>query len=384
MFQVDGSHGSHDDQVDAWSQCMNWLRSRQAPPPAPGARSSNGADHGALPVLQRAQRRLAHQELGPLCRECRKGNIVPRTQFHNYWLTRFTHGRDHRDGKGDMGMTPAENSKLTPHCARLPLLRDKNSYRKDNPAEYTKASLPGRRARPASYSQMGSRRARAGRAARARADPPVGDKLRWAPPALTNPVSFDLTNATRTSTHSRQRPGPRSRAHLHAKSSTAGWGCSRAGGTSSGSGARWSTSRAPVLAGMSSRRATRARCTSRGSRRTVAGDFFGCRFTNPIIQIEACDISVTDLGTSAHADCLPDAVPHLRRAALRHGTFTTDYQGFFCSNEPQYAGQPCPRSWASSCSRSWNFKRSGSASPRPILQGHPLAHEHPAGAVDAR
>ena len=30
MFQVDGSHDSHDDQVDAWSQCMNWLRSRQA------------------------------------------------------------------------------------------------------------------------------------------------------------------------------------------------------------------------------------------------------------------------------------------------------------------------------------------------------------------
>ncbi len=32
MFQVDGSHDSHDDQVDAWSQCMNWLRARQAPP----------------------------------------------------------------------------------------------------------------------------------------------------------------------------------------------------------------------------------------------------------------------------------------------------------------------------------------------------------------
>jgi predicted phage terminase large subunit-like protein len=29
MFQLDGSHGSHDDQVDAWSQAMNWLRSRQ-------------------------------------------------------------------------------------------------------------------------------------------------------------------------------------------------------------------------------------------------------------------------------------------------------------------------------------------------------------------
>jgi predicted phage terminase large subunit-like protein len=32
VFQLDGSHDSHDDQVDAWSQCMNWLRSRQSPP----------------------------------------------------------------------------------------------------------------------------------------------------------------------------------------------------------------------------------------------------------------------------------------------------------------------------------------------------------------
>jgi predicted phage terminase large subunit-like protein len=30
MFQMDGSHQSHDDQVDAWSQAMNWLRSRQS------------------------------------------------------------------------------------------------------------------------------------------------------------------------------------------------------------------------------------------------------------------------------------------------------------------------------------------------------------------
>jgi phage terminase large subunit-like protein len=27
---MDGSHHSHDDQVDAWSQAMNWLRSRQS------------------------------------------------------------------------------------------------------------------------------------------------------------------------------------------------------------------------------------------------------------------------------------------------------------------------------------------------------------------
>ena len=32
MFQADGSHGSHDDQVDAWSQCMNWLRARSSGP----------------------------------------------------------------------------------------------------------------------------------------------------------------------------------------------------------------------------------------------------------------------------------------------------------------------------------------------------------------
>jgi phage terminase large subunit-like protein len=32
MFQIDGSHDCHDDQVDAWSQCMNWLRARQTAP----------------------------------------------------------------------------------------------------------------------------------------------------------------------------------------------------------------------------------------------------------------------------------------------------------------------------------------------------------------
>jgi len=32
LFQLDGSHGSHDDQVDAWSQAMNWLRKRQTRP----------------------------------------------------------------------------------------------------------------------------------------------------------------------------------------------------------------------------------------------------------------------------------------------------------------------------------------------------------------
>lgn len=32
LFQLDGSHGSHDDQVDAWSQCMNWLRRRSMRP----------------------------------------------------------------------------------------------------------------------------------------------------------------------------------------------------------------------------------------------------------------------------------------------------------------------------------------------------------------
>ena len=32
LFQIDGSHDCHDDQVDAWSQCMNWLRSRQTQP----------------------------------------------------------------------------------------------------------------------------------------------------------------------------------------------------------------------------------------------------------------------------------------------------------------------------------------------------------------
>ena len=32
LFQLDGSHGSHDDQVDSWSMAMNWLRAKQSQP----------------------------------------------------------------------------------------------------------------------------------------------------------------------------------------------------------------------------------------------------------------------------------------------------------------------------------------------------------------
>ena len=38
--------------------------------------------------------RAAHlkhvQRDGKVCKDCRSGNVVTRTQFHNYWTSRFT------------------------------------------------------------------------------------------------------------------------------------------------------------------------------------------------------------------------------------------------------------------------------------------------------
>ena len=104
-----------------------------------------------------------------------------------------------------------------------------------------------------------------------------------------------------------------------------------------------------------------------GIKATVAGDFFGCRFTNPIIQIEACDISVSDLGTSAHADAFQTQYLTCDELRCDYGTFTTDYQGFFCSNEPQYAGQPSPSKLSKFLLSRWNFK------PGPVF-GKPATY----------
>lgn len=31
-----------------------------------------------------------HVTRAGLCKDCRMGNVVPRSQFHNYWLERFS------------------------------------------------------------------------------------------------------------------------------------------------------------------------------------------------------------------------------------------------------------------------------------------------------
>ena len=96
MFQMDGSHDSHDDQVDAWSQ-MHEL--------AAGAADGPGADvvflqerkvdalimvrcpmcQGLRPVPRRHVTRN-----GEVCKDCRSGRVITRTQFHNYWTKRFS------------------------------------------------------------------------------------------------------------------------------------------------------------------------------------------------------------------------------------------------------------------------------------------------------
>jgi hypothetical protein len=185
--------------------------------------------------------------------------------------------------------------------------------------------------------------------------PPSGSRLRWAPPALVSPVVFDLTNATRTSSTLSNGQGRdlllRCQEVLN-------------GGLGLLSGWRnivWIGGEMVDMSSASSSGHVVPQNNSgtlhfEGIKANVAGDFFGCRFTNPIIQIQNCDISVSDLGTTAHADCFQTQYLTCDELRCDTGTFRTDYQGFFVSNEQQISGQPAPSKVGKFLLSRWNFK----------------------------
>lgn len=55
---------------------------------------------GLRGVLKRFATRYGY---GKLCGDCRKGNVVPRTQFHNYWLERFSRDEIEEMARGIWG-----------------------------------------------------------------------------------------------------------------------------------------------------------------------------------------------------------------------------------------------------------------------------------------
>ena len=191
--------------------------------------------------------------------------------------------------------------------------------------------------------------------------PPSGDKLRYAPPALSNPVNITLTNANRTSALSSGQ-GRDARVSV-AEVLTGG------GGQVSGwrnlvwLGGEFQTSGNPSSSGHIVPINNSGTLHFEGIKARVSGDFFGARFTNPVIQIQNCDIQVSDEGSSAHADAFQTQYLTCDSLRVDRCTIRTDYQGFFCSNEPQYAGQPSP-------SRLDEFRLSRT-NFRPGPQGYP-------------
>jgi hypothetical protein len=45
--------------------------------------------------LRGVQQRHAERSANVACQDCRRGNVVLRSRFHNYWLQRFTRDEIH-------------------------------------------------------------------------------------------------------------------------------------------------------------------------------------------------------------------------------------------------------------------------------------------------
>lgn len=160
--------------------------------------------------------------------------------------------------------------------------------------------------------------------------PPVGGKLRWAPPALSNPVvraagpvpkgsgqDLRLTPA-QLSSNIGQIEGYRN------VESIAG---AINGGSSNSSGHIVPRENTGIF-----------HWEGWKIKLTNPGDAFAARWRTPTIQIEACDIEVTDALTSFHSDGFQTQEAIVDELRLDRVTIATDYQGLFFSNEAQNQG----------------------------------------------
>lgn len=190
--------------------------------------------------------------------------------------------------------------------------------------------------------------------------PPSSELLRYPPPALDNPVEIVLTNSNRGSIPAGAGRDLRlscGEVLTGPLAQLTGWrhivwigGEMVTSGNPSSSGHVVPINNSGTL-------------HFEGIKAKVSGDFFGARFTNPIIQIQNCDIQVSDEGGSAHADCFQTQYLTCNELRCDKGTFRTDYQGFFISNEPQLSNQPLASQVGRFILSRWNF--------RPGPQGYP-------------
>ena len=220
-----------------------------------------------------------------------------------------------------------------------------NSYRKDNPAEYDKvmAYWDGG-SRPEGVMQftlMGQGLVLEEDARRALTPvPPAGGELLWAPPALSNPVTRNLTNASRTVpkgsgqdlqiTCGQVLTGNVGEIHTYANvEAIAGAFASTQSANSSGHIVPRQITGTFHLEGWKYDSA-------------LAGDFITSRERAKIIQIEACEAHVTDAGTSYHSDFFQTQITDIDELRIDRCTVHSDYQGVVLINESPIPSSPAP------------------------------------------
>lgn len=211
------------------------------------------------------------------------------------------------------------------------------SYAKDNPAEWAKvkAYLEGGPRPVGVTTEMGLGLVEV-EDARRPAPPPVGDKLRYAPPTLSNPVVFDLTNANRGSGILGSGQGRdlviKCKEVLTGPMLLMGWR------HIVWIGGEFNT---PASVSGEAQLCIIQACTGtvhiEGLKGRTAGatDFFPLRWGGPshIVQFQNCDLQVTHAGTNAHADIFQTQEARIASFRVDRCSLHTNYQGFFCSNE---------------------------------------------------
>lgn len=162
----------------------------------------------------------------------------------------------------------------------------------------------------------------------------TGTKLRWAPPALSNPTTKTISNSSRAIGNGNDGD---------VKVVTA----DRLLG---GVGEIKSWNDLVAIAGeMFSNEANEGHIIPRentgvfhleGWRIVLsnAADAITCRWRQPTLQIQNCYIEVTTAGTSHHSDGFQTQEAIINELRFDRCTIKTDYQGIFMSNEPQNAG----------------------------------------------
>lgn len=168
-------------------------------------------------------------------------------------------------------------------------------------------------------------------------DPPppsTGDKLTWAPPALSSPVTRTLS--------------PSAPSMPSGSGGDAVVKCSGRLGASTG---QWLGYNDIVAIGgeILSGQQNEGHIIPRENTGTVhlegwklvgtgASDMLTARWRTPTFQVQNCYIEVTDAGTAHHSDGFQTQEAIIQRLYFDKCTIKTDYQGIFLSNEPRNQG----------------------------------------------